>query len=167
MDALNALLKIVLALVLLVVLLVTGALVRNAPPMMDTPGPLVRLATYFTTHSVEVRENAARPELRNRLYAVPPDQLWNASRAAVQRLEWRILNADADTLALHAVATSPLLRFQDDVFIRVRRAEHDLSTLYFRASSRVGRADLAMNTRHLREFRRILEEELQRLAAAE
>ncbi|MDN3518629.1 DUF1499 domain-containing protein [Aquisalimonas lutea] len=167
MDALNALLKIVLALVLLVVLLVTGALVRNAPPMMDTPGPLVRLATYVTTNSVEVRADAARPELRNRLYAVAPEQLWRAARAAVERLEWRVLHADADNLALQAVATTPLLRFQDDVFIRVRRAEHGLSTLYFRASSRIGRADLAMNTRHLRKFRRILEQELQHMAAAE
>lgn len=162
MDALNKLLKALLALILLGLLVGAGTIIRNWPPMLDAPGPLVRLGTYLTTNAVEVREHAARPELRNRLYAASPRETWEAARIAVERLGWDIRHSDAENLSIQAVAMTPLLRFQDDVYIQARPAEPDLSTIYFRSRSRIGRGDLAANTRHLLDFRAELEQELMR-----
>ncbi|WP_290648511.1 DUF1499 domain-containing protein [Aquisalimonas sp.] len=162
MKALGATIKLLLAITLLALLLVLGTIVRNWPPMFDAPGPVIRFGIYLTTNSVETRVYAARPELRPRLYAASPEATWQAAKRAVDELGWEILHADADTLTLQAVATTPVLRFQDDIYIQARAAEPDLSTVYFRSHSRMGRADLAANTRHLLNFRRTLEQELLR-----
>ncbi len=160
MDALNTLLKTTLLLVLLGLLVVAGTIVKNWPPMLDAPGPLVRLGTYLTTNTVETHEHAIRPELRNRLYAASPRETWEAARAAVQDLGWNVIHSDPDSLIIQAIAETPLLRFEGDIYIQVRDADPDLSTVYFRASSRIGRGDFATNTRHLLDFRTRLEEAL-------
>lgn len=160
MDALNTLLTGLVAVVALGVLLVAGTILKNWPPMLDSPGPVVRLGTYLSTNTVETREHAARPELRNRFYDAAPRETWEAARVAVDRLGWNVLHSDPDDLSIQAVASTRLLRFEDDVYIRVRGVEPDLSTVYFRASSRLGRGDFAANTRKLLDFRAHLEEEL-------
>ncbi|QIT55727.1 DUF1499 domain-containing protein [Aquisalimonas sp. 2447] len=160
MDALNTLLKALLAVIVLGVILVTGTIVKNWPPMLDSPGPLVRVATYLSTNTVETRQHAARPELRNRVYAATPQETWDAARMAVERLRWEVVHSDPDNLSIQAVTYTALLRFEGDVYIQIRDAEPDLSTVYFHASSRLGRGDFAANTRKLLDFREQLETEL-------
>ena len=162
MDALSFIFKLVLAIALAALLLVTGTLVKNAPPLLEAPGPLVRLSVYLTTNTVETREHSARPELRPRLYANSPRETWEAARIAAERMGWETLRSDPDSLTLQFVATTPLLRFEDDIYVQAQSADHDLSIIYFHGRSRIGRSDLATNTRHLLDFRDALEEELAR-----
>ena len=81
------------------------------------------------------------------------------AREAIGGLGWGIASEDPASLALTAVVESALWRFKDDVVVRVEPAEGG-STLRMRASSRIGRGDLAANTRHLLDLYAAIEQRL-------
>lgn len=139
--------KAVLIIVALAVVVVLAALALNRPPLFDAPGIGTRLKTYFTTHTAELRENHAFPELRLRRDARTPEVLLADAQQAVQALGWT-LEQDREAGSLHAVVTSRLWRFKDDVYITVRGDARG-SEVYIRSQSRVGRGDLAANQRHV------------------
>jgi uncharacterized protein (DUF1499 family) len=142
---------------ILVLGLIAGGLIANRPPMMDPPGLWARLVTYLGTHVAETRPDHPFPELRPRFYALPPDRLYAAAREAIAGLGWGIAAEDSAGLRLEAVVQSALWRFKDDVMVRVEPAEGG-STLRMRSSSRIGRGDLAANTRHLLDLYAAIEE---------
>ncbi|MBA2594092.1 MAG: DUF1499 domain-containing protein [Pseudomonadota bacterium] len=146
---------------MLVLGLIAGGLIANRPPMMDPPGLWTRLVTYLGTHVAEIRPDHPFPELRPRFYALPPDRLYAVTREAIAGLGWGIASEDPTGICLTAVVESALWRFKDDVVACVEPAEGG-STLRMRSSSRIGRGDLAANTRHLLDLYAAIE---QRLAA--
>lgn len=139
--------RVVLILAALGVAVILTGLVLNRPPLFDAPGIGVRLKTYFTTHTAELRDGHAFPELRLRRDARAPEVLLADAKRAVQMLGWT-LEQNGDAGSLHAVVTSRLWRFKDDVYITVRGDARG-SELYIRSESRVGRGDLAANERHV------------------
>jgi uncharacterized protein (DUF1499 family) len=147
---------------ILVLGLIAGGLIANRPPMMDPPGLWARLVTYLGTHVAETRSDHPFPELRPRFYALPPDRLYATAREAIAGLGWGIASEDPEGVCLTAVVKSALWRFKDDVVVCVEPTEGG-STLRLRASSRIGRGDLAANTRHLLDLYAAIE---QRLAAS-
>ena len=147
---------------ILVVGLIAGGLIANRPPMMDPPGLWTRLVTYLGTHVAETRPDHPFPELRPRFYALPPVRLYATAREAITGLGWGIASEDPEGLCLTAVVESALWRFKDDVVVCVEPTEGG-SMLRLRASSRIGRGDLAANTRHLLDLYAAIE---QRLAAS-
>jgi len=144
---------------ILVLGLIAGGLIANRPPMMDPPGLWARLVTYLGTHVAETRPDHPFPELRPRFYALPPDRLYAVTRDAIAGLGWRIASEDPESLALTAVVESALWRFKDDVVVGVEPADGG-STLRMRSSSRIGRGDLAANTRHLLDLYAAIEQRL-------
>ena len=144
---------------ILVVGLIAGGLIANRPPMMVPPGLWARLVTYLGTHVAETRPDHPFPELRPRFYAMPPDRLYAVTREAIAGLGWRIASEDSASLALTAVVESALWRFKDDVVVKVEPMGGG-STLRMRSSSRIGRGDLAANTRHLLDLYAAIEQRL-------
>ncbi|MGQ0591740.1 MAG: DUF1499 domain-containing protein [Gammaproteobacteria bacterium] len=144
---------------ILVLGLIAGGLIANRPPMMAPPGLWARLVTYLSTHVAETRPDHPFPELRPRLYALPTDRLYAAAREAIGGLGWKIASEDPAGVSLTAVVESALWRFKDDVVVRVEPAEGG-STLGMRSSSRIGRGDLAANTRHLLDLDAAIEKRL-------
>jgi hypothetical protein len=144
---------------ILVVGLIAGGLIANRPPMMDPPGLWTRLLTYLGTHVAETRPDHPFPELRPHVYALPRDRLYAAAREAIGGLGWGIASEDPAGLCLTAVVESALWRFKDDVVVCVEPAEGG-STLRMRSSSRIGRGDLAANTRHLLDLDAAIEQRL-------
>ncbi len=59
------------------------------------------------------------PELRPLSYPLVADVLFAALPAAVDSLGWDLQSLDAERREIRAVVTTPLLRFRDDVLIRV------------------------------------------------
>jgi hypothetical protein len=147
---------------ILVLGLIAGGLIANRPPMMDSPGLWARLVTYLGTHVAETRPDHPFPELRPRFYALPPERLYAAAREATAGLGWGIASEDPAGFCFTAVVESALWRFKDDVVVCVEPTEGG-RTLRLRSSSRIGRGDLAANTRHLLDLYAALE---QRLAAS-
>jgi len=126
--------------------LLAGALVLNRPPWLAPPGPWARLALYLTTNVAETRVDHERPELRP--IELPLDLA--SARAlvldAMRGLGWRNVRADGDTLRAEVVTS--LLRFTDDVSVGLEPVPQGVR-VQVRSASRIGRGDLAANTRHV------------------
>ncbi len=151
--------SILTVLALLPILLVAGGIAGNRPPLLDPPGVWVRLKTYLTTHLAETDAASPYPELRPRHYPVSARDLYAALRAALADLGWQITVQDAAQGRVEAVVTSALWRFKDDVSARVVGAEGG-AALQVRSRSRIGRGDLAANTRHVLDLYAVLERRL-------
>lgn len=142
--------RVVLILVALGVVFLIVAVALNRPPLFDAPGFGTRLKTYITTNTAELKVDHVFPELRIRNDARAPGALLAAAREAVQTLGWS-LEDDAAAGTLHAVVTTRLWRFKDDVHISVQ-SEAGGSVLHVRSQSRVGRGDLGANARHVMDL---------------
>lgn len=138
-------------------MLAAATILWNRVPLMESPGPLARLKVYLTRNTVEVSGDALLPEHRPRAWPAPPAELLPRVVEAVTRLGWSELAVDGGAGTVTAVVTTPLLRFKDDVVVRVEPAGDGASTLYVRSRSRVGRGDLGANTRHLLDLYEALE----------
>lgn len=152
--------KFLLALLILVIAVPLGTILYNGAPLAASPGPLPRLATYFTQNSVETVPVSAYPEREITAYRRPPEAVLDAAVNAARAFGWDLENVDRDGLTLHAVASTPLWGFKDDVVVRIRVADDGASQLYIRSSSRVGTGDLGANTARLIRLRDAVEQRL-------
>ncbi len=126
-----------------------GNLLANDLPLWDTPGPLVRIATYLNAPQARTVEDSLFPELRPRYYSRGPSVLFLKIPEAVATLpRWAIVDTDPETRTFHAVVTSAVFGFQHDVLIRIV-PEPGRPAIHVQASARVGRGDLGANTRHI------------------
>jgi uncharacterized protein (DUF1499 family) len=150
-------LRWLLALLVVGIVLLAGGVAGNDLPLRDSPGLLARLDTYLNTHVAETVEGSPFPELRPRHYPTSPDVLYGKITEAMSRLpRWEVVASSKDVREVHAVVTTPLLRFKDDVVVRVI-PEPGRPALVIRAQSRIGRGDLGANTRHVLDLYKALE----------
>ena len=84
---------------------------------------------------------------------MPPAEA-HAKALAVARATptWTVTLDDPGTLAIEAVSTSRLFRFQDDVAIRVRPEADGTSRVDMRSKSRDGQGDMGVNAARIRTF---------------
>ncbi|HEX2200400.1 MAG TPA: DUF1499 domain-containing protein [Gammaproteobacteria bacterium] len=150
---------LVTALVMGIIGLGFGGLALNRPPLGDPPGVWARLATYFGSHVAETHEQSPFPELRPRRYSLGPEPLYDAILAAIRKLGWQLSSEDRRTFTIKAVVTTPLWRFKDDVEIGIKPAPQG-NGVYIRSSSRIGKGDLAANTRHVLDLYQTLDRRL-------
>ena len=69
--------------------------------------------------------------------------------ASADKLGWEIDSQRDQAYTLHVVVTTPLLGYQDDIYIKLLPITENRNYLYIRSSSRKGRGDLGTNTRHI------------------
>ncbi len=146
---LTKIIVIVLCLISIPMVLILSAFNHNDLPWTEPPGPMARVKHYLTTNVAETTQDSPYPELRMREYDYPTDQLFSLLEASVAELGWQIDGQRDQVYSLHAVVTTPLLRYQDDVLIRLIPISTNRNHLYVRSSSRKGRGDLGTNTRHI------------------
>jgi len=149
--------KIIIIVFLLAVALSGGAIFRNNVPVTETPGAVKRLMFYLSRNSVETRPDHTFPELRTRTSEMPVEEAYEAALAALEDLGWRVAERDHDAHTIHAVVTTPVLRFKDDVRISIESTQGGGSAVKVTSSSRVGRADYGANVSHVIAFYRALE----------
>jgi hypothetical protein len=87
---------------------------------------------------------------------LPPLEAFDLALRAARARGWRIIEAQppggrAGVGRIEAIATTPVLRFQDDVTIRVR-ARVDGARIDIRSASRIGRHDLGANAGRIAAF---------------
>lgn len=82
-------------------------------------------------------------------FAAQPDEAWKIAELTLQEMGGTIISKN--TKYLHATFTSPIIRFVDDMELRLDAAK---KIVHFRSSSRVGYSDMGMNKKRVAEFRR-------------
>lgn len=154
----NLIAKLLLILVFLIIGLSSVALMLNHVPILDPPGWKTRIVLYLSQNSAETDYNNPLPELHPESYPLPAQQLFDIARASIIELDWQIKNLNQ--LSVHAIVTTPLLGFKDDITIRVVEDNCSKSTLYIRSKSRVGRADYGANLSHILKLKLKIQEKM-------
>lgn len=92
-----------------------------------------------------------------RSFRIPPERLLAAFRRAVEGLpNWEV--ASSEERELRAVRTTRLLRFRDDVKVRVY-GDGDDAGAELTSASRIGKGDLGQNPRNIMELLRTVEDD--------
>lgn len=84
--------------------------------------------------------------------AMPRDEAFRRAVEACEAAGWHIVARDLGAGQIEAVATTRLLRFKDDIAVRLRSAGDARTQVDMRSRSRVGRSDLGTNARRIRRF---------------
>ena len=148
--------KIVFAIIAVVVLLILATLLKNHAPLFDTPGPLKRLAVYFTTNTASTSDNHPFPELRTPVYTVGAAELYRAVKDAAISLGWSIIDSNDVEWRLDMVAKTHFLLFMDDVKVEIEPLDttdgETKTALHIHSRSRLGKADFAANADHIQQL---------------
>lgn len=123
-------------------------LMNNQANLSQAPGLLPRLKIFITSHRAEISRQPVLPELHSPQFKQAAVDVFDALPAIVESLGWEVKEINKDKLRLQAVVSTSLWKFKDDVVINVL-AGADHSYLLASSESRVGRGDLAANSRHL------------------
>ncbi len=106
-------------------------------------------ADYSGPRGEKLRKNYSN--IAPAVYAQSPAEVFKASSVAAQALGWVVAAAVESEGRIEATATTRLLRFKDDVVIRMR-AQGQGTRLDIRSTSRIGGGDLGANARRIRAF---------------
>jgi uncharacterized protein (DUF1499 family) len=91
------------------------------------------------------------PDLQPQVFAPSRDQVFDAASAVARAEGWDVTQEDRTTGVIQAVATTPLMRFKDDVTITVT-PEGGRTKVVVRSHSRIGKGDLGTNARRIKRF---------------
>jgi uncharacterized protein (DUF1499 family) len=102
------------------------------------------------------RQRPAYPDIRPLVLDMEADQAFRLVLEAVQRLRWRIIEQSAPggrsgQGRIEAIAETTLLRFQDDITIRLRPSPAG-TRVDIRSASRIGRHDFGANAKRIRRL---------------
>ena len=93
----------------------------------------------------------AYPDLAPLTLQEQPGKVFDAARDVAHDMGWEIVAATPETGLIEATATTSLLRFKDDIVVRV--VERDAATVVdVRSVSRVGMSDLGTNAARIRAY---------------
>lgn len=127
------------------------------PAINDITTDLVEPPEYFTLEAppypanLADRQRAGYPDLGPLVLDAAPDEAFARAQAAALEMNWDIRDEDADAGRIEAVATTPVLRYRDDVVVRLR-PDGDGTRVDLRSRSRIGIHDLGTNARRIRAF---------------
>ncbi|WP_285763628.1 DUF1499 domain-containing protein [Biformimicrobium ophioploci] len=111
----------------------------------------------YAGEALALQQLEAYPDLSPLFFELPAADVTRLAAEVALAQGWQILARDESAGYIEAVATTPLLRFRDDVVIRVV-AEGQGSRVDVRSSSRVGVSDLGANAERIRVFSAALKE---------
>ena len=137
------------------VALLAGALYGNRVPLTREPGLKERLSIYLGRNVAETGPGARLPELGPLMLRGEPATLAREVAEVCRSLGWEAVAVDPESLTVSAEGVTPLLRFVDDVSIRLVPAGGAVEARV-RSASRVGRGDLGANARHVMDLRAAL-----------
>ena len=101
-----------------------------------------------TINDVRTGATPEYPDIQPQRFSKPADQVFAAALATAREMDLEITSQSPEKGEIQAVATTPVLRFKDDVTISVARD----GQVSVRSKSRIGKGDLGTNARRIREF---------------
>ena len=114
-------------------------------------------AAYVAWPPINVVETGRTPEypdLDPRTYAVAPTSVYSATAEAITSMpRWQLVGSGSGKAgtAIHAIRTTRVFRFKDDVTIRIEPVGKG-TLVNLRSASRVGRIDFGQNARNIQEL---------------
>jgi uncharacterized protein (DUF1499 family) len=123
------------------------------PPAFDAVAPLRATAPNSLERSPELarQQREGYPDIAPITVSAPPDQVFDRALAAAQEEGWQIVTADKSTGRIEATATTRWFGFKDDVVVRLTPWGTG-TRVDMRSVSRVGRGDVGMNARRIRDY---------------
>jgi uncharacterized protein (DUF1499 family) len=120
-----------------------------------------RLIRALTRNRAWTDPASPDPRLRGRAYPVPFARVWGAALEQARSAPgWTVLAEDARRGEITAEARTRVLRFVDDVWVRVSLDAQGLTRVDLGSQSRVGGADLGVNARRIARFLHALDRRL-------
>lgn len=121
-----------------------------------------RILRGLTEHSVETHPASEDPRLAGRTYAIPFEDVWQASwRLTGGGLpRWRMLKADDQTGVILAHAKALMLPIEVDMRVNIRLDENAQTRVDLSAVGRKQRGDLGFGRRAIGRFTSRLDREL-------
>jgi hypothetical protein len=117
-----------------------------SPPEYDGPG-------------AAAEQRRAYPDIQPKVVAAPLARVFDEALAAARAMGWEIVAHSRETGRIEALATTRLLRFKDDIVVRLRESGA-ATRVDVRSKSRLGRGDLGTNARRIRRFLEALTRQL-------
>jgi len=122
---------------------------------------LDRLRKALTEHGAETSATSPDRRLAGRTYAIPFEHVWAAALSLATELpRWTVLRADDQEGVIEAEARTRVLRFVDDVTIRVALDRDAQTRLEMSSAAQKGKADLGTNARRIARFLQLLDRRL-------
>ena len=144
---------------------VIGSLAMNRPMLLSPPGPVPRLIHYLRYNTAETSDRPMLPELQQRRYGIPAEEIIDQIEPAIEDLpRWGLVKKEPSVGVFSATVRSRLLGYRDDLSIMVIDGPDGVTDVYLHSASRIGRGDLGANRAHILEFYEALE---RRLVSAE
>ncbi len=92
------------------------------------------------------------PEISPFLTSLDKDKVWNVvKRVAQTQSHWSIVEVSDKDFRVEAIATTPLMKFKDDIVVVVRENLGQIQ-VDMRSKSRVGKSDLGANAYRIKVF---------------
>ncbi len=115
-------------------------------------GAVALLKAWPVLNVVETGNTPAYPDLLPRRYQEGKALVFDAALRAVGRLpRWQTILSRPERGEITAEARTRLLRFVDDVMVRMEERD-GMTIVNVRSASRVGRGDFGQNARNVRSF---------------
>ena len=123
------------------------AFVDILPLRADAPN-----AAEYGGETLAAMQKAAYPEIAPLLLLnMPPAEAFALAEMLVQRRGWTVAASVPAEGRIEATAQTRMMRFQDDVVIRITPTDAG-SRIDMRSVSRFGKSDLGVNAKRIREF---------------
>ncbi len=97
------------------------------------------------------QQRRSYPDLQTLVIDLPIDTAFERAARVARDLGWEVYHQDPNTGIIEAVDTTPIMRFKDDVVIRLR-SNADGTLVDLRSVSRVGIGDMGANAGRIRRF---------------
>ena len=130
--------------------------------LLVVAGAVAAFLAWPRLNMVETGRTPEYPDLQPREYAASEQRVTEALKTAAGRLSrFAFVGAGRGPggSEVHYVASTPVLRFKDDVNVRIRR-EGAKTKVTVRSKSRMGTMDFGQNARNVRELLAALDREM-------
>ena len=126
----------------------------NDPPLFVDILPLragARNSAVYGGSRIAALQHAAYADIIPADLVMAPAEVFAKALATARAMGWAVVATDSSAGRIEATATTRVLRFRDDVVIRIRPRDGG-SRLDIRSVSRFGGSDLGKNASRIREF---------------
>ncbi len=141
--------KFIIFVMVFIFVVVSFTLYRNDANLFQAPGIGQRLSIFLRTNMAETSDDHMFEELRTPVFGIGAESLQKHVMKAALRLRWDVVSHDTENQSMNMIVRSPVLLFEDDVFVQVQFIDTNKSSLFIRSSSRKGKADFAANVGHI------------------